>query len=115
MPRVMQRTGERLPHQPRRGHGAVEPRQRHHVDDGGDASPLLADEIADCLIEGHLAEPLERLPSLSLSRSILIRLTDTSLEKRGMKKQDSPPLAWASTRKASHMGADKNHLWPLMA
>jgi hypothetical protein len=50
-----------------------------------------------------------------LSRSILIRLTDPSLEKRGMKKQDSPPLAWASTRKASHMGADKNHLWPLMA
>ena len=34
--------------------------------------------------------------------------------KRGMKKQVSPPSACASTRNASHIGADMNHLCPLM-
>ena len=24
-----------------------------------------------------------------------------------------PPSAWARTRKASHIGADMNHLWPV--
>jgi hypothetical protein len=50
-----------------------------------------------------------------LSRSILTRLTDPSGEKRGMKKHDSPALVWASTRKASDIGADRNHLWPVIA
>ena len=36
-------------------------------------------------------------------------------EKRGMRKQVRPPGACASTRKASHMGADMNHLWPVIA
>ena len=30
-----------------------------------------------------------------------------------MKKQLKPAGAWANTRKASHMGAEKNHLWPV--
>ena len=33
--------------------------------------------------------------------------------KRGTKKQESPPGAWASIRKASHIGADMNHLCPV--
>ena len=32
-----------------------------------------------------------------------------------MKKQVSPPGACASTRNASHIGADMNHLWPVIA
>ena len=31
-----------------------------------------------------------------------------------MRKQVSPPGACASTRKASDIGADMNHLWPVM-
>src|SRR5262249_29121174 len=33
---------------------------------------------------------------------------------RGIRKQDSPCPALASTRKASLMGADMNHLWPVI-
>ena len=41
-------------------------------------------------------------------------LTEPSGRKRGIRKQVSPPGACASTRKASHIGADMNHLWPVM-
>ena len=41
-------------------------------------------------------------------------LTDPSGAKRGMKKQLRPSSACASTRNASHIGADMNHLWPVM-
>jgi len=58
---------------------------------------------------------LERLPSLSLSRWIWIRLRSPSGVNRGSKKHESPPSAWARTRKASHIGADMNHLWPVSA
>ena len=34
--------------------------------------------------------------------------------KRGTRKQVSPSRARASTRKASLIGADMNHLWPVM-
>ena len=60
-------------------------------------------------------EALERLPSLSLSRWRRIALTLPSGRKRGTRKQVRPPGAWASTRKASHIGADMNHLWPVSA
>ena len=60
-------------------------------------------------------EALERLPSLSLSRWMWIALRSPSGVKRGMKKQESPPSAWARTRNASHIGAEKNHLWPVIA
>ena len=58
-------------------------------------------------------EAFERLPSLSLSRWIWIGLRSPSGVKRGIRKQESPPSAWARTRKASHIGADMNHLWPV--
>ncbi len=60
-------------------------------------------------------EALERLPSLSLSRWRWIRLRSPSGVKRGMKKQETPPSAWARTRNASHIGAEKNHLWPVIS
>jgi hypothetical protein len=58
-------------------------------------------------------DALERLPSLSLSRCSRSALTEPSGGKRGTKKQVSPPGACASTRKASHIGAERNHLWPV--
>ena len=53
---------------------------------------------------------LDRLPSLSLRRWMWTRLRSPSGVKRGSRKHDSPPSAWARTRKTSHMGAEKNHL-----
>jgi hypothetical protein len=76
--RVMDRLGERQPHHAGRGHRAIEPRQRHHVDDGGDALAGLADQpgggvveldfggrvgaVAELVLEPHQRMPL-RLPS----------------------------------------------------
>ena len=42
-----------------------------------------------------------------------MRLRSPSGVKRGMRKQESPPSAWARTRNASHIGAEQNHLWPV--
>ena len=32
---------------------------------------------------------------------------------RGSRKQLMPPGAWASIKKASDIGAEQNHLWPV--
>lgn len=56
------------------------------------------------------------LPSLSFRRWMRMLLSTplrSSGSTRGRKKQVSPPGACANTRKASHMGAEKNHLWPV--
>src|SRR4029450_11649391 len=69
-------------------------------------------------------EALERLPSLSLSRWMWKRLRSPSGVKRGRRKQVRPGSLpdggpddesddWARTRKASHIGAEQNHLWPV--
>ena len=60
-------------------------------------------------------EALERLPSLSLSRWMWKRLRSPSGVKRGSRKQESPPSACARTRNASHIGAEQNHLWPVIS
>ncbi len=73
---VVDRFGERDPHQPGRGHGAVEPRQRHHVDDGRDAAAKLADQepggamefglgggvgaVAELVLEPHVVDGVPR-------------------------------------------------------
>src|SRR5262249_47537573 len=57
-------------------------------------------------------EAFERLPSLSFRRWKWIAFTSPSGRKRGIKKHDRPPGACASTRNASDIGADMNHLWP---
>ena len=58
-------------------------------------------------------EALAWLPSLSLSRCMNIRLRLPSGKIRGRGSSDSPPGAWASTRKMSHIGAEVNHLCPV--
>ncbi len=58
-------------------------------------------------------EAFDLLPSLSLRRWMRMALSVPSGVQRGMKKQESPFGACASTRKASHIGADMNHLWPV--
>src|SRR5690606_34694817 len=53
-------------------------------------------------------------PTLSFRRWIRTALDAPSGRQRGTKKQLKPPGACASTRCASHCGAEKNHLWPVM-
>ena len=60
------------------------------------------------------ADAFERLPSLSFSRLMRIALRSPSGFTRGIRKQPRPARVCASTRCASHCGAEKNHLWPVM-
>ena len=60
-------------------------------------------------------EALERLPSLSLSRWMWKALRSPSGVQRGIRKQEMPDSVWARTRKASHIGAEQNHLWPMIS
>ncbi len=60
-------------------------------------------------------EAFERLPSLSLSRWMWKRLRSPSGVKRGIRKQETPLSVCARTRKASHIGAEQNHLWPVIS
>ena len=43
------------------------------------------------------------------------RLRVPSGSTRGIRKQERPPSACASTRNASHIGAEQNHLWPTIS
>ena len=43
------------------------------------------------------------------------RLRSPSGVKRGKRKQETPASVWARTRKASHIGAEQNHLWPVIS
>src|SRR5436305_3925374 len=58
-------------------------------------------------------EALERLPSLSLRRCRKKRLRAPSAVQRGKRKQERPRGACASTRNASLIGAEQNHLCPV--
>src|SRR6185437_408638 len=59
-------------------------------------------------------EALERLPILSFKRWIKNLFFSPEGVHRGRKKQESPLSVCAKIRKASHMGAEQNHLWPVM-
>ena len=60
-------------------------------------------------------EALERLPSLSFRRWMWNALRLPSGRMRGSRKHDSPSSVWASTRKMSDIGAEQNHLWPVIS
>ncbi len=59
-------------------------------------------------------DAFERLPSLSLSRISRIPLRVPSGSTRGSRKQLSPSSVCASARNTSLIGAEVNHLWPVM-
>ena len=58
-------------------------------------------------------EAFERLPSLSFSRWKRRPLAEPSSRRRGTRKQPRPSRVCASMTKASLIGADMNHLWPV--
>ena len=57
---------------------------------------------------------LERLPSLSFRRIRRMAFFVPSGRKRGIRKQVGPSIVCASTRCASLIGAEKNHLCPVI-
>ncbi len=57
-------------------------------------------------------DALEALPIFFLRRSTCIGFLAPSGRQRGNRKHERPPGAWASTRNASHMGADTKYLCP---
>ena len=79
----------------------------------GTPAPSSPTSQAEAASNSTSLEAFERLPSLSFSRWMRKRLRSPSGVQRGKRKQERPPSAWASTRKASHIGADMNHLWPV--
>ena len=60
-------------------------------------------------------EAFDPSPSLSFSRISRNAFRSPSSRRRGIRKQLSPAGACASTRKPSHIGAEKNHLCPTNA
>ena len=112
---VVDRLGERDPHQPGRGDGAVEPGQRHHVDDGRDAAAELADQEAGGAVEFGLGGGVGAVAELVLEPHERMRVPP-AVGQEARHQEAGQPLArrWASTRKASLIGADMNHLWPVM-
>ncbi len=79
----------------------------------GTPAPSSPTSQAEAASNSTSLEAFERLPSLSFSRCRRKRLRSPSGVQRGKRKQERPPSAWARTRKASHIGADMNHLWPV--
>src|ERR1700710_542536 len=66
------------------------------------SSPIIRAHVSFSSIS---LDAFERLPSLSFSRLMRKRLRSPSGVKRGSRKHDSPPSAWASTRNTSLVGA----------
>src|SRR5699024_9133577 len=58
-------------------------------------------------------EAFDLLPSLFFSRWIANGFRSPPGRTRGTRKQLNPPGACASTRNASDIGAEQNHLWPV--
>jgi hypothetical protein len=75
---------------------------------------VLADEVSRWRrLNSTSDEALERLPSLSFSAGSAARWPQPSLQEARHEEADSPRGACASMRKASDIGADMNHLWPV--
>ena len=66
VPAVVDGVGERQPHQAGRAHRAVEPRARHHLDDGRHAAALLADQPGVRSLELHLGGGIGAVAELVL-------------------------------------------------
>ncbi len=57
---------------------------------------------------------LALLPNLSFKRCTSMALIEPSGKTLGIKKQDRPAGVCAKIKNASHIGAEKNHLWPVI-
>ena len=112
--RVMQRMRQSRSHQAGGSNRAILPRQLHHLDDGADALALVADALGIGAGEFDFGRRVGAVAELVLQPLKLDRVDRAIGAKRGMRKQLSPSSACASTRKASHIGADMNHLCPVM-
>jgi hypothetical protein len=89
---------------------------RDHLHDDGDPASLLADEPPRGAVELHLGGGVGVVAELVLEALETERVALPSGSHRGTRKQEgvasSPPI-FASVRKASLIGAEQNHLWPV--
>jgi len=96
----------------RRADHAIEPRVVHHLQDDADPRPSSPRRRAQARSNSTSLEALLRFPSLSLSRWRWKPLRSRQASSGGRRKQESPRGACASTRNASLIGAEQNHLCP---
>ena len=92
---------------------AVQPGVSDHLDDRGHAAALLAQAPGPGAVELDLAGGVGAVAELVLQALQVEGVAAAVGRKRGRTKQVRPPSACASTRKASHIGAEQNHLWPV--
>src|SRR5437763_5959380 len=80
-------------------------------------TPLPSSPSSQASAESNSTSELafDRFPSLSLSRWMWNPLRVPSGRHLGRRKHDRPPGACARTRNASHIGAEQNHLWPVIS
>ncbi len=75
------------------------------------SSPTSVPHVSNISIS---LDAFDRSPSLSFRRWIRMGFRVPSGRQRGTKKQLRPPGATASIRNPSDIGAEQNHLWPVM-
>ena len=93
---------------------AVQPGQVDHLDDGRHAAALLADQPRRGAVVLDLAGGVGVVAELVLEPLQEHAVAGAVGQDRAAgRSSDSPPGAWASTRKTSHIGAEVNHLWPV--
>src|SRR5699024_4447704 len=113
VPRVHQLLPEGLAHPRRRAEDVIEPCAGNHLDDRAHPAALLAHEPSGGTGELHLAGGVRPVAELVLQPLDRERVPLPAGRTRGTRKQLNPPGACASTRNASDIGAEQNHLWPV--
>jgi hypothetical protein len=106
------RLGDGAAHQPGRAEHAVEPGVVDHLDDRPDAAALFADELRERAVEFDLRRGVRAVAELVLQPLDVEPVARPSREHPREQVAREPGGACASTRNASHIGAEQNHLCP---
>jgi hypothetical protein len=110
---VMHDFGQRGAHHPGRCHCTIEPRQRHHFQDRADALVGLTEQEAIGVGELDLARCIGAIADLVL-QPLEPQAVAAAVFQQSRHEEASHALArLASMTKASLIGADMNHLWPV--
>ena len=109
----MDRLRDPGPHPGGAAEHAVQPGVVDHLDDRPHPGALLADQPGRGGVELDLAGGVGAVAELVLqplqAEAVALAVGRPAREEEA----GEPPSAWARTRKASHIGADMNHLWPV--
>ncbi len=111
--RVVQRQRQRLAHQPAGAQRAVQPRHVAHGQNLRHAAPFFAHQPGGGAHELHFGAGIGLVAQLVFQALNEQRFIEPSGNTRGRNRQLKPEAVCARIRKASHMGAEKNHLCPV--